>query len=72
MADISFVTAKPIHHPSSPRPGIAITRVAASLAAMSALLGRAFGMAYVAPYTDVGVSSHVHRDDEVDGRNPGW
>lgn len=72
MADISSVAAKAIHHPSSPRPGIAITRVGTSLAAMSALLGRAFGMAYVAPYTNVRGSSHVHRDDEVDGRNPGW
>lgn len=47
-------------------------KIGASLHAIAGLLGDAFNMAYVAPYTDVRRRSQIAPDDDLEGRDPNW
>ncbi len=47
-------------------------RIAVSLAAISALLGDAFKMAYVDPYTSHRRRPQALPDDDLEGRDPTW
>lgn len=72
MTDIS--TSAPISSRRSnfQRPSILARRIAASLAAISAVLGDAFKMAYVEPYTSHGRRQQALPDDDLEGRDPTW
>jgi hypothetical protein len=50
-----------------PAPGIG-----ASLAAICRLLGAAFGMAYVGPYTSRGRRPQIVPGDDLEDRDPTW
>lgn len=70
MADIS--TPAPIRRLnlpllSFPRPAIGTT-----LNAIFAVMGDAFKMAYLAPYTGPRRQPQVAPDDDLEGRDPSW
>jgi len=71
MTDVPAVAPRTIRPSSLPRPTIPMRRIGASLAAISALLGGAFKMAYVDPYSR-SRRSQVVPDDDLDGRDPSW
>jgi hypothetical protein len=72
MTDIFAATPKTDRHSSLQRPSIPVLRIRGSLVAISALLGDAFSMAYVAPYTSRGRSPQADLNDRLDGRDPTW
>jgi hypothetical protein len=72
MTDVPATTPKTVRRSGLPRPNIPVQRIGASLAAMSALIGRAFKMAYVDPYSSHRRRSQAVSEDGVDGRDPDW
>ena len=72
MADISTRAPIAVRRSNLQRLNIPTFRVAASLAALSVLLGDAFKMAYVDPYIGRSRQPQVVPDDDLDGRDPTW
>jgi len=66
------VTPRIVRNSGLPRPNFPVLRIAASLAAISALVGDAFKMAYVDAYTPRPRRPHAVREDDLDGRDPDW
>lgn len=71
MTDISR-TASTRRLRSLPRLRIPRLAISASLAGISRLIGNAFAMAYVDPYTNHGRRRQVVADDDLEGRDPDW
>ncbi|WP_137931365.1 hypothetical protein [Mesorhizobium comanense] len=67
-------TSAPItsRHSNLQRLSVPVHRIAASLIAMSAVLGAALKMAYVEPYTGQGRRPRALPDDDLEGRDPTW
>lgn len=72
MVDISITAPVAARQSNLQRPGIPTLRIGASLAAISGLLGNAFAMAYVDPYTSPRRQPQVAPDDDLQGRDPSW
>ena len=72
MADISTCALIAVRRSNLPRLNIPTFRVAASLAAISVLLGDAFKMTYVDPYSGRSRQPQAVPDDDLDGRDPAW
>ena len=72
MADICTRVPIAVRRSNLRRLNIPTFRVAASLAALSVLVGDAFKMAYVDSYIGQGRQPPVVPDDELDGRDPTW
>jgi hypothetical protein len=72
MADISTIAPVAIRRSKFQRLSLATHRIGASLAAISVLLGDAFKMAYVDPYTSHGRRLQVIPDDDLEGRDSNW
>lgn len=72
MTGISAIAPIAICRSNLRRLDILTLRIGASLAAISALLGDAFKMAYVDPYTSRSRRLLVVPDDELEGRDPDW
>ena len=72
MADIPTTAPITIRHLSLPRPSLPRLKIDASLAAIFGLVGDAFGMAYVAPYSGRRREPQVAPDDDLKGRDPTW
>ena len=53
-------------------PRLRFAKIVASLVAISGLVGDAFQMAYVDPYTSFRRQVHVVPDDDLEGRDPTW
>ena len=53
-------------------PRLRFAKIVASLVAISGLVGDAFHMAHVAPYTNLRRQPKVVPDDALDGRDPTW
>ena len=72
MTDIPTIAPLAIRRSDAQRPSIPTLRIAAPLAAMFVLLGNAFSMAYVSPYSKDGRRPQVAPDDDLKGRDPNW
>ena len=72
MTDISTTAPITIRRLNLPRLSFPRLGIGASLAAISGLLGDAFKMAYVDPYTSHGRRPQVVPDDDLEGRDPTW
>ena len=72
MTDISTTAPITARRLNLPRPSFPRLGIGASLAAISGLLGDAFKMAYVDPYTSHGRQPQVAPDDDLEGRDPTW
>jgi hypothetical protein len=72
MTDISTIAPIIIRRLNVPRLSFPRLGIGASLAAISGLLGNAFNMAYVDPYTSFRRQLHVVPDDDLEGRDPTW
>ena len=72
MTDISPIAPIAIRHSNLQRINIPRLGIGASLAAISALVGDAFNMAYVVPYTGLHRQPQVVPDDDLEGRDPTW
>ena len=72
MTDISTIAPITVRRLSLPRPSLPRLAIGASLVAISGLLGDAFKMAYVDPYTSLGRRPQVVPDDDLEGRDPTW
>jgi hypothetical protein len=66
------VAPKAVRRSGLPQPNISVLRIGASLAAMAVLLGDAFTMAYVDPYTSRRGRPKAAPDEDLEGRDPGW
>ena len=72
MADISIRALIAVRRSNLQRLNIPTFRVAASLAALSVLVGDAFKMAYVDSYIGRSHQPQVVPDGDLDGRDPTW
>jgi hypothetical protein len=72
MTDIFTIVPITIRSPNLPRLGFPRLGIGASLAAISGLLGDAFNLAYVDPYTSLRRQPQVVPDDDLEGRDPNW
>lgn len=72
MTDISTDAPVAVCRSNLQRLNIPRLGIGASLAAISGLLGDAFKMAYVAPYSNHGRRPQVVSDDDLEGRDPSW
>jgi hypothetical protein len=72
MADIPTTAPIAIHRRNPPGRGFPSLELGASLTAISRLVGDAFSMAYVAPYTVLRRQPQVVPDDDLEGRDPTW
>ena len=72
MTDISSVAPIASRRSSFQRPNIPALRIGASFLAISVLLGDAFKMAYVDPFTSHRRRPQVVPDDDLEGRDPSW
>jgi len=72
MTDISAAAPTVLSRFDLRRPNIPTLRIGASLAAISLLLGDAFKMSYVAPYTSHSRRTQIASDDDLEGRDPSW
>ena len=72
MTDISTIVPTALRRFDLRRPNIPTLGIGASLAAIPRLLGDAFKMAYVDPYTSHGRRPQVVADDDFEGRDPSW
>jgi hypothetical protein len=70
MADIT--THQPVSLPRTSGLSLPEVRIGARLFAMSTALGRAFEMAYVAPFQTIKRREPPVSDDELQGRDPNW
>lgn len=71
MTDIFITTPISIRRPSLPRLHLPKLGIGAALAAIGGLLGRAFILAYVEPYT-IRRQPPAVLDDTLEGRDPSW
>ncbi len=72
MTDISPIAPIAISRFPIRRLRIPALGIGASLAAIAALLGGAFSMAYVDPYASHRQRLRIVTDDDLDGRDPNW
>jgi hypothetical protein len=72
MTDISTIAENALRRLDLRRPKIPTLGIGASLAAIPRLLGDAFKMAYVDPYTNHGRRPQIVPDDDLKGRDPSW
>ena len=72
MTDISTIAPITIRRLNLPRLSFPRLEIGASLAAISGLVGDAFNMAYVDPYTSLRRQPQVVPDDDLEGRDPTW
>jgi hypothetical protein len=72
MTDISPIAPIAVRRSNLQRINIPRLRIGASLAAISGLLGDAFKMAYVNPYTSLRRQRQIVPDDDLEGRDPTW
>lgn len=72
MTDIRTIARIAIRRLKLPRPSLPKLAIRASLCAISGLVGDAFKMAYVDPYTSRRRQSEVAPDDDPEGRDPRW
>ena len=72
MADISTTAPTTVRRLKLPRLGFPRLAIGASLNAISGLIGDAFSMAYVAPYTSLRSQPPIVQDDDLEGRDPSW
>ena len=72
MTDVPAIAPTAIRRSNLQRLSIPALRIGASLAAISCLLGDAFGMSYVAPYTSHGRRPQIAHDGDLEGRDPSW
>ena len=72
MTDISTIIPTTIRRLSLPRLSFPRVAIGASLHALSRLIGNAFNMAYVEPYTGPRRRAHIIPEEGVDGRDPDW
>jgi hypothetical protein len=72
MTDISTTTATNIRQVDLPQQGRPRRTVGASLGAFFGLIGDAYKMAYVDPYTGLRRQLQTIPDDEIAGRDPSW
>ena len=74
MSDIISPIPVSLRRSSLPRLGLRRIGVGAALGAIAGLLGKAFNLAYVAPYTSLQWKQPVLPDDldDLDGRDPNW
>jgi hypothetical protein len=70
MADIT--THQPIPLPRTRLLSLPELRIGARLFAMATAVGKAFEMAYVAPYEPIKRRSAAMDRDELQGRDPSW
>jgi len=72
MPDISAIAPIAVRRSNLQRINTPRLGIGASLAAIFGLLGDAFKMAYVDPYTSRGRRPQVAPDDALEGRDPTW
>ena len=72
MTDISTIAPITVRRLNLPRLSLPRLGIGASLAAISGLVGDAFNMAYVDPYTSLRRQPQVVPDDDLEGRDPTW
>lgn len=72
MTDITTTTQIHIHRFSAARSNVRGVGISASLEAITRLIGDAFTLAYLGPYTSMRHQSQVVSDDDLDGRDPSW
>ena len=72
MTDISTTAPITVRRLNLPRLSFPRLGIGASLAAISGLVGDAFNMAYVDPYTSLRRRPQVVPDDDLEGRDPTW
>jgi|GEM_PF-5634682 len=72
MSDIISTAPISIRCSSLPRPRLPRIGVGAALGAIAGLLGHAFNLAYVAPYTSLQCRPPVIPDNDLEGRDPNW
>jgi len=70
MADIS--TAAPIRRLKLPRLSFPRLAIGTTLSAIFGVMGDAFKMAYLAPYTGPRRQPPIVPDDDLEGRDPSW
>lgn len=69
-----FIITAPISIRRSGLPKLRLPRIAmgASLDAIAGLLGHAFNLTYVDPYTSLRRQPRVTSDNDLEGRDPDW
>lgn len=72
MTDISTTAPNTIRRLNLPWLSFPRPAIGASLAAIPGLVGDAFKMAYVDPYTSLRRQMPAVPDDDLEGRNPAW
>jgi hypothetical protein len=72
MTDVPTTAPITIRRLNLPRLSFPRLGIGASLAAVFGLVGDAFGMAYVAPYSGRRREPQVAPDDDLKGRDPTW
>lgn len=72
MTDISTIAPIAARRFAWPLPRMSRLGVGRSLAGISRLLGDAFQMAYVAPYSSHHRPRQVVAEDDLEGRDPAW
>jgi hypothetical protein len=72
MTDISTTAAITVRRLNRLRPSFPSLAIGASLNAISGLIGDAFKLAYVTPYTGLRRQPPIVPDDDLEGRDPSW
>jgi hypothetical protein len=72
VTDLSHIAPVATRRSDAQRPNVPTLRIAAPLAAIFVLLGNAFKMAYVDPYSSRDRGPQVAPDDDLKGRDPSW
>jgi len=72
MADISIFAPTTVRRLGLSRPSFPRLAIGTSLNAMAGLIGDAFSMAYVDPYTSLRRQPPSVPDDDLEGRDPSW
>jgi hypothetical protein len=70
MADVS--TTAPIRRLKLPRPSFPRLAIGTTLNAIFGVMGDAFKMAYLAPYTGLRRQPPIVPDEDLEGRDPRW
>jgi hypothetical protein len=72
LTDIISTAPTSIHRSSLPRPGLPKISVGAALGTIVGLVGNAFNLAYVDPYSGVQRKPPIIPDDDLEDRDPNW
>ena len=72
VADFSTIVPISIRRSNCQRISSPTLRIRALLAAIPVLLGDAFSMAYVDPYTSLRHQPQIVPDYDLEGRDPAW